>query len=219
MGQLICPDPTQVITHMDDFLRFDPGDWFITRLATGATEGSETITDATNGILAVTPNNGDDDSIFMQWKGAQNVSTASELWTVEANKKLWFKARMKVEDTGDSDFHIGLQSADTTPLTSPVDRLVFHSSDGDDYLDFSIYAGSASALSDIALATLVDDTWFTVGFYVSGGTMIYYMNDQILGTTTVTFPTAAMALTMGIRNGSASARTMSVDYTCVIKER
>ena len=219
MGQLIIPDPTSTITFMDDFLKFAPGDWFITEIGTGATAGSITLTDATNGILAVTPHNADNDSIFMQWKGTANISTASEQWTIEAAKKLWFKARLKIEDTGDSDFHIGLQSADTTPLTSPADRVVFHSDDGDDNLDFSIYASSASGLADTALVTLVDDTWFTVGFYVSGGTMTYYHNDVIIGTSTVTFPTNEMAITMGIRNGSASARTMSIDYVACIKER
>lgn len=32
MGQLIVPDPISVQTFMEDFNKFVPGDWFITRI-------------------------------------------------------------------------------------------------------------------------------------------------------------------------------------------
>ena len=219
MGQLIIPDPTSVHVLMDDFNKFNPGDWFITNVATGATTGAMTVGDADGGILAFYPNNGDDDSTFLQFKAYDHVSTASEIFTISAGKKLWFKARLKISDTGDSDFIMGLQSADTTPTTSPVDFARFKSDDGDDYLDFGIYAASASKLDDTAIATLVDDTWFTVGFYTDGARMKYYVNDAEVGETTVAFPSAAMTITFGVQNGSAAARTMSIDYVCVVKER
>jgi len=205
---------------MDDFIKFDPSDWFITRVGTGATAGVETISDATNGELAFYPKNGDDDSTFFQYKGYSNVSTASEIFTLESGKKLWFKAKLKISDTGESDFIMGLQSADTTPLTSPVDAVWWKSDDGDDYLDFGMYAGSVSTLADTALATLTDSTYFTVGFYFDGvDTMSYFYNDTLMGTSTATYPTAAMTVSFGVQNGSAAARTMTVDYICCVKER
>jgi len=221
MGQLIVPDPTSVHMFMDDFNKFNPGDWFITRIHAGATAGTETISDATGGVLAFYPANADNDSTFFQWKATDNVSTASEIFTLESTKKLWFKARFNVSDTGDSDFIIGLQSADTTPTTAPVDAVLFKSDDGDDYLDFQVYAASASTLADAALATLVDSTYVTVAFYWDGvDTIYYYLNDQLQGSSSsLTYPTAAMTPTFGVQNGSASARTMSIDYVCVIKER
>jgi len=221
MGQLIVPAPTSVHVFMKDFDKFNPGDWFITRIGTGTTAGAETISDADGGILAFYPNNADNDSTFFQWKGYDHVSTASEIFTLASGKKLWFKAKFKVSDTGDSDFIIGLQSADTTPLTSPVDNIIFKSDDGDDYLDFQVYKASAASLNDAALATIVDDTWMTVGFYWDGvDTIEYFLNDVKQGESQgITYPTAAMTITFGVQNGSAAARTMSIDYVCCIRER
>lgn len=221
MGQLIVPDPTSVHMLMDDFNKFIPDDWFITRVHTGGTAGAETVGDADGGELAFYPANADDDSTFFQFKSTANVSTASEIFTLASGKKLWFKARLKVSDTGDSDFIIGLQSADTTPTTSPVNSILFRSDDGDDYLDFQVYAASVSTLSDTALATLVDNTYFTIGFYFDGvDTLHYFYNDQEVGSSqSFTYPTAEMTLSFGVQNGSATARTMSIDYICCVKER
>jgi len=205
---------------MDDFFKFDPSDWFITRIHTGGTAGVETISDASGGILAFYPANADDDSTYFQFKGYSNVSTASEIFTLESGKKVWFKARLKISDTGDSDFFVGLQSADTTPLTAPVDAVWWKSDDGDDYLDFGMYAASVSTLAEAAVATLTDDTYFTIGFYFDGvDTVQYFYNDALQGSSTATYPTAAMTVSFGVRNGSAAARTMSIDYVCAIKER
>lgn len=219
-GQCIIPEPASVVTFMEDFLKFDPGDWVITRVSTGATQGEDAITDATNGVLATYPNNGDDDSVFYQYKGDSGASTASEIFTLASGKKLWFRARLKISDTGDSDFIIGLQSADTTPTTSPVDAILWKSDDGDDYLDFGVYAGSVATLTDAAVATIVDGTWFTVGFYWDGvDTLQYFHNDVKQGSSTADMPSAEMTISFGVQNGSAAARTMSIDYIEVVRER
>lgn len=220
MGQLIIPDPTSVHVFMEDFNKFDPGDWFTTQVATGDTTSNITIGDADGGILAFYPNDGDDDSMFLQYKAYSNVSTASEIFTLAAGKKLWFKSRQKISDTGESDFIIGLQSADTTPLTSPVDAIWWKSDDGDDLLDFGVYKASVSTTSETAIATIVDNTWMTTGFYFDGvDTIEYFLNDVLQGSTTADYPTAAMTISFGVQNGAAAAKTMSIDYICVCKQR
>lgn len=220
LGQLIVPDPTSIHTFLDDFNKFDPGEWVITRVHAGATAGAETISDADGGVLAFYPANADDDSTYFEHKGTANVSTASEIFTLETGKKLWFKARFQVSDTGDSDFFIGLKSADTTPLTAPVDGIWFQSDDGDDYLDFNVYNTSVSILADAAIHTCVDATYLTCGFYFDGARVYYYVNDIEVGDNgSISVPTAAMTISFGVRNGSAAARTMSVDYIFCAKER
>ena len=220
MGQLVIPDPTSVHVFMDDFNKFVPGDWFITRIHAGTTAGTETISDADGGILVITPATADDDSTYFQHKAYDNVSTASEIFTFEAGKKLYFKARFKVSDVTQSDFFVGLQSADTTPLTSPVDAAWFISDDGDANLDFGIYSSSVSLLADTGVATLANDTYFTVGFWADGVSGLHYFyNDVEVGDTTVSLPTAEMTISFGVRNGAAAAKVMSVDYICAIKTR
>jgi len=221
MGYLGMPDPTKYHVFMEDFHRFDPGEWVITRIHTGATAGSETISDADGGILTFYPANGDDDSTFFQWKGTANVSTASEIFTISSGKKFWFKTRLYVSDATQSDFIVGLQSADTTPLTSPVDRIAFLKDDGDTNLDFSAYASSTSTLSDTGLHTVANSTHATFGFYYDGvSTLSYFVNDVQAGCGTgTTLPTAEMSPIFGIQNGAAAAKTMVIDYICAIKER
>ena len=220
LGQLLVPAPTVLHEWFDDFHQFVPGDWFITRIGVGATAGKETITDADGGVLAVYPYNADNDSTFLEWKGAQNVTTASEIFAFEAGKKLWFMTRLKVSNTGSGDFYIGLKSADTTPLTSPADGVWFQSDDADDNLDFHVYASSVSILADTAITTLVDDTYFTCGFYFDGGKLYYYVNDVEVGSSGgLAVSTNALTISFGVRNGSTTARTMSVDYIYAAKER
>ena len=221
MGQLIVPDPTSTHVFMEDFDSFDPGKWFITRVHEGATIGSETISDADGGILTFYPATADDDSTFFQFKGTANVTSASEIFTIASGKKLWFKTRFYVSDATQSDFVIGLQSADTTPLTSPVDRIAFTKDDGDTNLDFGVYAASVSTLSDTAVHTVVDSTYLTCGFYWDGvDTLSYFVNDILIGSSaSLTMPSAEMTISFGIQNGAAAAKTMAVDYICIIKER
>ena len=219
MGQLIVPDPTSIHMFMEDFNKWHPGDWIITSDHSGATAGNETITDADGGILAFYPANADNDNTFMEWKATDAVETASEIFTFEAGKKLWFKARFKVSDTGDSDFFVGLKSADTTPLTAPVDGVWFQSDDGDDYLDLNAYKASASVLTQTQLYTMADDTYITCGFYYDGTLHMFVNDNEVASVSGFTIPTAALTISFGVQNGSATARTMSVDYICTIKER
>ena len=220
LGQCIVPDPTTVNSLVLDFNKFTPGDWVITRIHNGTTAGAENLTDAVGGVLAFYPANADDDSTFFQWKGDENRTTATESFLTTSGKKLWFKARFKVSDTGDSDFIIGLQSADTTPTTSPVDAIWFKSDDGDDYLDFGMYSSSVATLADANVSTLVDNTYVTVGFYYDGVDKVeYFVNDSKEGETTATLPAGEMTISFGVQNGSAASRTMSVDYIVVVEER
>lgn len=219
MGQLIIPDPTSVHIFMEDFNKWNPGDWVITKVGTGGTDGAETITDADGGILAFYPRNGDDDSTFMEWKATDHIDTASEIFTFESGKKLWFKSRFKVSDTGDSDFFVGLKSADTTPLTAPVDGVWFQSDDGDDYLDLNTYKASAAVLTQTQIYTMADDTYITCGFYYDGTLHMFVNDNEVASVSGFTIPTAALTVSFGVQNGSATARTISVDYIFACKER
>ena len=80
---------------------------------------------------------------------------------------------------------------------------------------------SVASLNDIAVATIADDTYFTVGAYWDGvDTLEYFYNNSAVGKSeSITQPTAAMAPTFGLQNGSAAAFILSMDFIAVIKER
>ncbi len=140
-----------------------------------------------------------------------------------AGKPTWFKARFKVNDATQSDFVIGLQVTDTTPLDA-TDGIYFQKDDGDAFLDVycrkNATTGSTSAT---AIATVVDDTYMTVGWYYDGKASVYYfVNDVMLGKLdgSATFlPDAILTVSFGVQNGEAVIKTMSVDYILAARVR
>jgi hypothetical protein len=227
MGNCIIPDPTSVAVWMEDFHKFDPGEWIVTRNETapaytsiGLAGSSEKISDAQLGILAVVTAAADDDYSFFQKGDSGADGSVSESWTLTAGQKLWFKARLKANDVDTCDLIVGLKAVDTTPLATHTDGVWFQSDDGDAYLDFYSYSSSASVITDTNIGTIADDTFFTCGFYFDGNKhLYYYFNDEEVAQSTSTNTTNEIAVTFGIQNGSAAASTLSMDYICVVQER
>lgn len=208
MGMLKVPDPTQMHVYFDDFDVYTAADWTVTE--TGL--ATQALTDADGGVLLVTNAAADNDASFSQKVG--------ESFLFESGKKLMFKARFKVSDATQSDFVIGLQITDTTPL-DVTDGVFFQKDDGDANLDFHVEKDN-TATSASAVATVSNDTYLTVGFYYDGDTEIkYYVDDVHKGTSVVTnLPDdEVLTVSFGIQNGEAVAKTMSVDYILVAKER
>lgn len=212
LKDLIVMDPTKAHVFFDDFDRYVAGDWTITTTEAGAGSATEALTDADGGVLLITNDAADNDADFFQKVG--------ESFLFESGKKLWFKARFKVSDATQSDFVMGLQITDTSPL-DVTDGVFFQKDDGDTNLDFHVEKNN-TATSASAIATVADDTYLTVGFYYNGVDEVqYYVNDVHTGTSATTnLPDdEALTISFGIQNGEAVAKTMSVDYIFAAKER
>lgn len=215
LGMFGAPDPTQFHSFFDDFDRFNASDWTITTTEAGAGSASEALADADGGVLLITNDAADNDADFFQKIG--------ESFLMEAGKKAFFKARFKVSDATQSDFIIGLQVTDTTPL-DVTDGIYFRKDDGDANLDIvcrkDATTGSTSAT---AIATVVDNTYLTVAWYFDGVSELkYYVNDIQLGTldaSSTYLPDTELTVSFGIQNGEAVAKTMSVDYIFAAKAR
>lgn len=212
LGMMGQPDPTKFHTFFDDFDRFVAADWTITTTEAGAGSATEALTDADGGVLLITNDAADNDNDFFQKVG--------ESFKFETGKKLWFKARFKVSDATQSDFVIGLQITDTSPL-DVTDGVFFQKDDGDANLDFHVEKNN-TATSASAIHTVVSDTYLSVGFYYNGVDAVeYFVNDVKLGTSATTnLPDdEELTISFGIQNGEAVAKTMSVDYILAVKER
>lgn len=212
LGAMGQPDPTKFYTYFDDFNYFSAADWTITTTEAGAGSATEALTDAAGGVLLITNDDADNDADFFNKVG--------ESFSFESGKKLWFKSRFKVSDATQSDFIIGLQITDTTPL-DVTDGVFFQKDDGDASLDFHVEKdGTATTAS--AVATIVDDTYVTVGFYYNGSDELqYFVDDAKVGTSVTTnLPDdEVLTVSFGIQNGEAAAKTMSIDYILAVKER
>lgn len=209
MGQL---DPTKYHTFFNDFDTYLASDWVITTVEAGGGAASEALTDGDGGLLLITNDAADNDSDFFQ--------TVKEGFKLDSGKKAFFKARFKISDATQSDMVMGLQITDTTPL-SASDGVWFQKDDGDTHLDF--YVAKNSTVTDKTdIAELADDTFVELAFYYNGVDAIDYFVDGVkLGSAAVTNIPDDQALTVsfGIQNGEAVAKTMTLDYVFVAKER
>lgn len=212
MSELLILDPTKVHSYFNDFDTFTAADWTITTTEAGAGSATEALTNADGGVLLITNAAGDNDRDFFNKVG--------ESFLMASGKKAWFKARFKVSDATQSDFVMGLQITDTTPL-DVTDGIFFQKDDGDTNLDFHVEKDD-TATSATAIATVADDTYLTVAFYYNGVDEVQYFVDNVKKGTlaTTNLPDdEELTISFGIQNGEAVAKTMSVDYILVAKER
>jgi len=211
-GDYGMPDPTKWITYFNDFNEYVTGDWTITTTEAGSGAATEALTDVQGGGLLVTNDDADDDADFFNLKG--------ESFKFVAGKKTFFKARFKVSDATQSDFVVGLQITDTTPL-AVSDGVYFMKDDGDASLDLHVEKDGSDTTAS-AISTVSDDTFLVVGFYYDGKSAIkYYVDDAHKGTSVTTnLPDdEELTVSFGIQNGAAAAKTMTVDYIFVSQER
>ena len=206
------PDPTKWITYFNDFHTYVAGDWTITTTEAGSGNASEALTNVQGGCLLITNDDADNDADFF--------NSTVESFKFASGKKTFFKSRFKVSDATQSDFVMGLQITDTTPL-AVSDGVYFMKDDGDASLDFHVEKDGSDTTAS-AIATVADDTFLIVGLYYDGKSAIeYYVDDVKLGTSVTTnLPDdEELAISFGIQNGAAAAKTMTVDYIFASQER
>lgn len=211
-GNFGAMDPTKYHVYFNDFDTYVAADWTITTTEAGAGDATEALTNADGGVLLITNDAADDDADFFQKVG--------ESFKFTSGKQLWFVARFKVSDATQSDFVMGLQITDTTPL-AVTDGVYFRKDDGDANLDFVVIKDS-TATTATAATTISNDTYVKVGFYYDGVSSIeYFVDDVKLGTSVTTnLPDdEELTISFGIQNGAAAAKTMSLDYIGAMKER
>lgn len=201
-------DPSKLHVWFDDFDKYTAADWAVN----GTGTSSEAVQNEDGGVFKTTNATADNDSSFLQW--------GKETFKLESGKKLWFKSRVKVSDATQSDFVIGLQITDTSPL-DVSDGVFFLKDDGDANLDFHVEKNGTQT-SSTALHTVVNDTWMILGFYYNGvDSVAVFVDDVMVDRLAVTnLPDdEELTISFGIQNGEAAAKSMSVDYILVAKER
>ena len=209
MAQL---DPTKFHTYFNDFDTYAAADWTVTETQAGATQA---LTAGDGGLLLLTNTAADDDLVALQKNPAA--------FTFTAGKKTFFSCRFKVSDATQSDVVIGLQVVDATPL-DVTDGVYFLKSDGAATVNVicrkNATTGSTSASS---IATLANDTFIELGFAYDGEGKVYYeVNGNVVGSLDASssyLPDTTCTVSFAIQNGEAVAKTMTLDYIYVAKER
>lgn len=208
-AELGQPAATNFHTYFEDFDYYTAGDWTVTETDAGATQA---LTDGDGGLLLITNTAADNDLVSLQKKG--------ESFRFESGKALFFEARFKVSDATQSDVVIGLQITDTTPL-DVTDGVFFIKADGAATVNFLVEKNNTATTAS-SIATMANDTYIRLGFYYDGSSAVqYFVNGTYTGSSVTTnLPDDEdMTVTIAIQNGEAVAKTMTVDYVYVAKER
>jgi len=208
-ADLTMPAPTKFHTYYEDFDYYVAANWTVTETQAGATQA---LTDGDGGLLLITNTAADNDLVALQKVG--------ESYRFASGKELFFEARLKVSDATESDVVIGLQITDATPL-DVSDGVFFIKADGSTSVSLLVEKnGTATTTSSVA--TMANNTFISLGFYYDGASSIQYFVDGVVKGTSVTTnlpDDEDMTVTIALQNGEAVAKTMTVDYVFVAKER
>lgn len=211
-ADMVQPDATLFHEYFNDFDTYTAGDWTVTETDSGATQA---LTAGDGGLLLITNTAADNDLVALQKNPAA--------FTFTAGKKTFFRCRFKVSDATQSDLIFGLQVVDTTPL-DVTDGIYFLKADGAATVDFICRKNaSTGSTSASAVATMANDTFIELGFYYDGQSSVAYeVNGSVLGSldaSSAYLPDTTCTVSFALQNGEAVAKTMTVDYVYVAKER
>jgi len=210
---LVNPSSSLFYQYSNDFMTYNSGDWTITTTEAGSGNASEALTSQAGGALLITNDDADNDLDFLQLKG--------ESFKLSSSKKAYFSARFKVSDATQSDFVMGLQITDTTPLAT-TDGVFFIKDDGDTNLDFIVEKDSTST-DTTAIHTMEDDTFVTVTWFIDpdASKVFYSVNNAApVSVVNTNLPDdEELTVSFGIQNGAAAAKTMTIDYVVAAVER
>jgi hypothetical protein len=208
-ADLTMPAPTKFHTYYEDFDYYVAANWTVTETQAGATQA---LTDGDGGLLLITNTAADDDLVALQKVG--------ESYRFASGKELFFEARLKVSDATQSDVVIGLQITDVTPL-NVTDGVFFIKADGSTSVSLLVEKDN-TATTTSSVATMANNTFISLGFYYDGASSIKYFVDGVVKGTSVTTnlpDDEDMTVSIALQNGEAVAKTMTVDYVFVAKER
>lgn len=212
LGNLITMDPTLIHSYFEDFDIYLATDWTVTETQAGATQA---IVSGDNGQLALTNTAADDD--------INAIRLANTTFVIDTSKPFWLACRLKVSDVLQSEVLFGL--VDTMAAFNPSDGVYLYKADGAVPIRLSIEKSSATtnASADSSATSAVNDTFVTLAITYNPHDRLVrgWVNDAQFGVISdlTNMPTVALAPAIGLRNGEAVAKTLTVDYLFAAKQR
>lgn len=227
LNNLPYPDPTKVSSFWVD----QSWEWADAALATPAgytvtavgVTPTRTAVEVANmfGALTITNTAADNDSCFVQTKGHVVAS--------DATRRLQYACRVSMSDATQTDVIMGITATDTTPIGGAgteeqgvTDGMYFLKIDGATDWRFVIRSGSATIVYSLALGTIVANTPDALAFdYTPANKEVAIYMNGVKKTSVIatTFPAGAQFAQIGIQNGDAVARSLSVDWVLASQER
>lgn len=211
-----------VIKHLEDFATWphddttgDPTEWEATITEAGA-DTTQVITDRAGGALLITCAGNENDGVNLQLGQA-----AGESIKLDGGHVLYCGIRLAINDVDQTDLFFGVGVTDTDWSGGITDGIYFRSVDESAVVN--IITEKNSVESSVAAATLVDNAFVTLEFYVDDANVYAYVDDALVSTQSVsaaTFPDdEELRLTLEFLSGEATANTCTIEWLRMVHIR
>lgn len=209
LRDLPFPSPFTCASFHDDFFNYVAGNWTVTEIGTG----SQALADAEGGVLNVATGATSGNSGFLQ--------SVAESLLLAAGKQAWFGARLSVDDATLPGVIAGVYIKDTTPIaTQPTDGIYFLKAAAGTEIKLVVRKNEVS--TELVVGNMADGVMTELFWFYDGVSKVYAFQDDVCkGSVAVTnLPDdEVLARGFGVVNGSAAARTLSVDFLFQAKYR
>jgi len=206
-------DPTVWFVWFEDFNYYISSNYTATTVGTTPAQALSTLSDM--GQLTTTLTTDNPSSMFSQ----KNSSG----FTPTDGKRAFYKSRFKTSEIGATDVINGMYVADTTPLDN-TDGIYFLKSTGAATVDIICSKDASTGKNTAsAIATLVADTFITLGWYFDGVNRVYYyVNDVLKGSldaSSTYLPNTLCLPSFGMKTTTGVADVLTTDYQFFAVER
>ena len=183
------------------------------------------VADSLNGEVNLTSaNTTDNDGASIQAK------QESFALPTTAGNKLYFETRVKISDATQTDFLVGFTE---TFATNPENALLssnvigFVKVDGSAIVKGTTESGDTQTLvefADTTKSTMENDTYVTLGLVAtkndSTNKVQFYINRNLVGTSTTNIPTANMkVMAMSVSGDATGQKVTTIDYIMAAQDR
>lgn len=225
LGQIGQQNPMFYATYHDEFIGYLPGRYVITTTSAGTVAQ----TAGAFGRLLFTTN-----ATTPLATDIASLQVDAAAFSLASNYKCAYFTRFQVSDVTNSAFNVGLIQTSTTPFTV-TDGIYFGKASGSAVV--TLYSVSASVVtgSVVVPVTLANATDIDLAFLYDGkGNILAYtgyplvgkvpvQSSAVLGPTASMIPTSftstVLTPTLAIQSGTASSKTMNVDFQYAARER
>lgn len=209
IGQL---DPTKYHTFFTDFDTYTAADWTVTETQAGATQA---LTPGDGGLLLLTNTAADNDMV--------SVQLANNSFVLNPAKAFFFTARVSVTDALDCSVLVGL--VDIMTSFNPANGVYIFKNELEAPVRLSLEKGgvTTNSLASTGTSVAATNVFFNLGFSFDPRTQTVsgWVNNVTFASIAdmTNLPTVALTPMVGVRNASAVARNLTVDYIFAATER
>lgn len=206
-------DPTKYHSYLEDFDYFNSANWTVTETQAGATQA---LANGDGGILALVNSAANND--------VNQVQKVGESYQLSAGKKFFMRCRVSVDDATNAALAIGLQVTNTDgTLGTVTDGVYFIKPAASTSVSINFRKNAAAGANTAVVGTMANATYTTLDCFYDGIDRIWYGKDGVvigyMDASATYLPDTTLAPVAVVKNGTAAARTMNVDYIYVAQER